>query len=77
LQEEGEWKGQETYSFPNQEATTVTRVLVNEWISRYGAPDAIHSDQGKNFDPHSSRKFAISWECTRSEPHHKIHNLTV
>ena len=40
----------EAYSLPNQEATTVARVLVNEWISRYGALDAIHSDQGKNFD---------------------------
>ena len=38
------------YSLPNQEAATVARVLVNEWICHYGAPDTIHSDQGKNFD---------------------------
>jgi len=44
-------KSEEAYSFPNQEATTVTRLCVNEWISSYGAPDAIHSDQGKDFDP--------------------------
>ena len=31
----------EAYSLPNQEAPTVAKVLVNEWISHYGAPDAI------------------------------------
>jgi len=33
----------EAYILPNQEATTVARVLVNEWIGRLGALDAIHS----------------------------------
>ena len=42
----------EAYHLPNLEAATCTvaKVLVNKWISQYGAPDTIHSDQGKNFD---------------------------
>lgn len=34
----------------NQEASTVAKVLVNEWTCRFSAPDVIHLDQGKNFE---------------------------
>lgn len=37
----------EAYPLPNQKVTTVAKVLVNEWICRFGAPDVIHSDQEK------------------------------
>ena len=40
----------EVYGLPNTEASTVAKVLVNEWICRFGAPYAIHSDQGRNFE---------------------------
>ena len=30
-------------------ATTLTRILVDEIICRYGVPECIHSDQGANF----------------------------
>ncbi len=36
----------------NQEAQTVATNLVNEWICRFGAPDVIHTDQGRNFEAH-------------------------
>ena len=41
----------EAFSLPNQEAPTVIKVVVEEWICRFGAPDAIHTDQGRNFKP--------------------------
>lgn len=40
----------ESYGIPNQEAITVTEVLVREFISRYGVPLQIHSDQGTQFE---------------------------
>ena len=43
-------KWPEAYPLPNQEATTVAKVLVNEMICRFGVPLEIHSDQGRNFE---------------------------
>ena len=43
-------KWPEAYPLPNQEATTVARVLVNEFVCRYGVPLELHSDQGRNFE---------------------------
>ncbi|GFV20568.1 retrovirus-related Pol polyprotein from transposon 412 [Trichonephila clavipes] len=43
-------KWPETYSIPDQEASTVAEVLVQHWISRFGVPLHLHSDQRRNFD---------------------------
>lgn len=43
-------KWPEAYAIPNQEATTVAKVLVEEVFSRFGIPLEIHSDQGRNFE---------------------------
>ena len=40
----------ESYPIPDQEAETVARVLVHEFICRYGIPKELHSDQGRNFE---------------------------
>lgn len=40
----------ESYPLPDQEAETVARVLVQEFICRYGIPRELHSDQGRNFE---------------------------
>ena len=34
----------------DQKATNEARVLVKEWIVRFGVPKRIHSDQGRNFE---------------------------
>ncbi|GFX64799.1 retrovirus-related Pol polyprotein from transposon 412 [Trichonephila clavipes] len=39
----------EAYPIPDQEASTVAEVLVQYWISRFGVPLQLHSDQGRNF----------------------------
>lgn len=43
-------KWPEAYAVPNQEATTVARVLVDEFFCRFGVPYELHSDQGRNFE---------------------------
>ena len=39
----------ETYALHNQEAITVARVFINEFVACYGVPYIIHTDQGTNF----------------------------
>lgn len=43
-------KWAEAFAIPNQRATTCAKVLVRNWICRFGVPDSIHSDQGRNFE---------------------------
>ena len=33
----------------DMEAITVARLLVNEFFCRFGLPDTLHTDQGRNF----------------------------
>ena len=63
-----------TESFPmkNMEAATVARIMVEEVFTRFGIPDQIHSDQGRQFE---SRLFAEMCELleidkTRTTPYH-------
>ena len=43
-------KWTESYTTPNQEATTVAEKLVSEFVCRFGILRKIHSDQGSNFE---------------------------
>ena len=40
----------EAYPLENQEAVSVACVFLNEFVSRYGVPYVIHTDQGTNFE---------------------------
>ena len=50
----------------------MARVLVNEWICHFGVPDAIHSDQGANFEDHLFTEVGelLDMEKTRTTPYH-------
>ena len=50
----------------NQEATTVVQVLVREWFSRYGVPERIHSDQGRNFESTVVQELCRVYDITKS-----------
>ena len=39
-------KHAEAYALPDQNAVTIARVFLNEFISRFGVPYIIHTDQG-------------------------------
>ena len=43
-------KWMEAYPLENQRADVVAEVLVKEFISRFGVPMQMHSDQGRNFE---------------------------
>ncbi|GBM24788.1 Transposon Ty3-I Gag-Pol polyprotein [Araneus ventricosus] len=43
-------KWPEAIPIPDQEASTVAEELVRAWISLYGVPMILHSDQGTNFN---------------------------
>ena len=62
----------EALSLPNQEAVTVAQALFNEWICRFGAPDAIHSDQGRNFESNMFAELCrlLGIHKTRTTPYH-------
>ena len=56
----------------DQRAQTVARVLHEEWIVRFGLPQRIHSDQGRNFESHLIRQLCDLYgvEKSRSTPYH-------
>ena len=40
----------EAFAIPNQEATTIARVITQEVFCRFSPPEQLHSDQGKQFE---------------------------
>ena len=43
-------KWYEAVPLPDQRASTTATALIEHWISRFGCPHSIHSDQGRNFE---------------------------
>lgn len=43
-------KWTEAFPLPNQEAETVARVFVEQFVTRFGVPLQLHTDQGRNFE---------------------------
>ena len=56
----------------NQEAGTVAKVLVHEWFQRYGVPQKIHSDQGRDFESKLMKSLCELYgiKKTRTIPYH-------
>ena len=55
----------EAIPIPNQEADTIVKAFVDVYVSRFGVPLQIHSDQGRNF---TSKLFAEM--CQLLQIHH-------
>ncbi|XP_059360625.1 uncharacterized protein LOC132098573 [Carassius carassius] len=60
----------------DQQATTVARVLVEEWFFKFGVPGRIHSDQGRNFESHLIQQLCSLYNVGRSRtsPYHPAGN---
>ena len=65
-------KWAEVFAVSNQHATTCGKVLVRNWIGRFGVPDSIHSDNGRNFESKilSERCQLLSVNKTRTSACH-------
>ena len=65
-------KWPEAFPVPNQEAETVARVLVDGIFCRFGVPDELHSDQGRNFESTLFRECCqlLGIRKTRTTPLH-------
>ena len=65
-------KWPEAYPLPNQEAITVAKVLVEQFISRFVTPIELHSDQGRNFESRVVAKMCslLGIKKTRTTPLH-------
>ena len=65
-------KWTECFALQNQEATTVADKLVNEFISRFGIPRQLHSDQGTNFKSNVMKEICrlFGIDETRTTPFH-------
>ena len=57
---------------PNMEARTVANIMVEEVIARFGVPDKIHSDQGRQFESALFTEMCkiLQIEKTRTTPYH-------
>ena len=60
------------FAMPDQQATTVARILIYEWFAIYGEPMQIHSDQGTNFESKLMHELCDTYgiEKTRTTPFH-------
>ena len=62
----------EAYPLQDQEAQTVARAFVNEFVSRYGVPYVIHTDQGTNLESNLFKEICklLGIAKTRTSPYH-------
>lgn len=60
----------------DQRASTVAKVLVNEWFCRFGVPSRIHSDQGRNFESNLIQQLCSTYgiEKSHTTPYHPAGN---
>ena len=62
----------QAYALPDQEAVIIARVFLNEFISRFGVPYIIHTDQGANFESNMFKELfqLLNIKKTRATHYH-------
>ena len=65
-------KWTEALPMPNMEACTVAKILVENVLCRFGIPQKIHSDQGRQFESNLFQEMCkiLGIEKTRTTPYH-------
>ena len=65
-------KWTESYPMLNMEARTVAKIIVEEFIARFGVPYSIHSDQGRQFESLLFQEICnlLQIEKTHTTPYH-------
>ena len=72
-------KRYEAIPLPDQTAVTTTNALVEHWISRFGCPHSLHSDQGRNFESKLFEQIMqlLEMDKTRTTPFHPQSNAVI
>ncbi|XP_045165454.2 uncharacterized protein LOC123529264 [Mercenaria mercenaria] len=65
-------KWTECHAMPNMEAKTIAQILIGEVIARFGIPNYIHSDQGRQFESQLFSEMCqlLQINKTRTTPYH-------
>lgn len=65
-------KWTECFALPNIEAKTIASVIVEEVITRFGVPDTIHSDQGRQYESELFQETCklLDIQKTHTTPYH-------
>ena len=65
-------KWMEALPMSNMEAQTVARLFVNHFVTRFGSPEYLHTDQGRNFESTLVKEVCmiLGIEKTRTTPYH-------
>ena len=70
----GDYFSKWTEAFPiiDMGAKTVAKVLIDEFICRFGTPEQIHTDHGRNFESELFQELCsiLSIQNTRTTPYH-------
>ena len=64
----------EAFPLPDVKAETLTETLVTHFISRFGCPLEIHTDQGRNFDGKVFGYCVKDWVLKKQEHHPTDHS---
>jgi transposase InsO family protein len=72
-------KWTEAYALPDYTATTVAKMFVYEFVSRFGAPLEVHTDQGRNFEADLFKEMCqlLGAHKTRTSPYRPCSNGSV
>ena len=72
-------KWYEAIPLPDQTAVTTANALVDHWISQFGCPHSLHSDQGRNFESKLFEQLMqlLEMDKTRTTPFHPQSNALI
>lgn len=72
-------KWTEAYALPDYTAKTVAQAFVYEFVSRFGAPLEVHTDQGRNFEAELFKEMCrlLGSHKTRTSPYRPCSNGSV
>ena len=72
-------KWYEAIPLPDQQASTTANALLEHWICRFGCPNSIHTDQGRNFESALFQRLSTLLEInkTRNTSFHPQSNSVI